>query len=147
MQRMLLDGLTYMEIARRFGVSRQRVQQIVSPPKYIVQVVSRRAKGRCENCGIIIRTGGQLHHVNNDDANLDNVDDVGNIEYLCLSCHRMRHYLKGGGWREGQKSISLDITSEQVRELKVIAAEKHTTVKALVNAIIKRELLSTGELK
>ena len=33
--RMLKDGLTYAEIGRRLGVSKQRVQQLIADPSYV----------------------------------------------------------------------------------------------------------------
>ena len=88
---MVLDGNTYAEIARRCGVSRQRVQQIISPPRHIMAKVKERAQGRCEDCGILIHKGAHLHHVNGDKIDPVKFNGIENIKYLCLGCHRKEH--------------------------------------------------------
>ena len=73
------------------GVSRQRIEQIVSPPQHIYEAVKERANSQCEDCGIIIKIGAHLHHNNGDDITGDSFNDLSNIAYLCPGCHRRRH--------------------------------------------------------
>ena len=83
-----LDGYTYQVIGDSFGISRQRVQQLLEPPTLIRKTVYKRAGGRCENCGILVGVSGHLHHRNNGDIDFQDID---NLELLCPSCHRLTH--------------------------------------------------------
>ena len=88
-----LKGLTYQEVGRRLGISRQRVQQLIRPPREIYNLVHDRAKGRCEDCGIALphMHNGHVHHENSVDIHEEDFNDVKNLVYLCWSCHRKRH--------------------------------------------------------
>jgi len=88
--RMRLEGRTYQEIGERFGVSRQRVQQVLSAPKHIKELVIKRAGGKCEDCGIIIRRSPQIHHTGKANGPEDYQDEE-NLQLLCLSCHLRAH--------------------------------------------------------
>jgi DNA-binding CsgD family transcriptional regulator len=90
MRDMLLTGLTYREIGEKCGISRQRVEQLLSPPWKLAAFIRSRAAGKCEVCGVILRHG-HLHHINNDNLTPDQFNDLVNIKYLCLSCHRREH--------------------------------------------------------
>jgi len=83
-----LNGFTYNDIAHKAGVSRQRVQQILSPPKNIKDLVVNRANGKCEGCGIRVGHSGHIHHINNED---EDYNDTDNLQLLCISCHRKAH--------------------------------------------------------
>jgi len=89
MLELLLDGKTYQQIGDQFNVSRQRVQQILSPPKYIRDIVIRRDGERCSLCGIIVGQSGHIHH--KDTTNGENYEDIENLQLLCISCHRKKH--------------------------------------------------------
>ena len=91
MKTMLLDGNTYQEIGTQFGLSRQRIQQLVSPDKTLLAMVKSRAKNRCEKCGIKIIRDGSLHHKNHKDTSPDIYNAMDNLLYLCRSCHRKEH--------------------------------------------------------
>ena len=86
-----LDGSTYSEIALELGISRQRAQQLVSPPKDIRDTAVRRAKGRCEICGIYVGKSGQVHHIGTE---WEDYNDVCNLQLLCIACHRSAHLKK-----------------------------------------------------
>ncbi len=89
-----MRGLTYSEIGSSLGLSRQRVQQLVRPPAAIYRFVHARAHGRCETCHVHTRSG-HVHHKSLNDT--DNYNDVDNLAYLCVSCHRIAH---NGGSRK-----------------------------------------------
>ncbi len=93
MRDMLLDGMTYQAIGNKCGVSRQRVEQILSPPEHIMTRVRKRAQRRCESCGVLIQRGAHLHHNNSDKIEPARYNDIDNILYLCCSCHRRKHHL------------------------------------------------------
>jgi len=81
------QGLTYAEIGAHLDLSRQRVQQLIRPPRAIYEAVKSRAEGKCEDCGVAIQ-GGHVHHKN--DPGLD-YNALENLLYLCASCHPKRH--------------------------------------------------------
>lgn len=86
------EGKTYREIGEKLGVSHQRAQQLVRPPKAIYDAVKDRARGRCEDCGIADESG-HVHHA--DEFAELHLNDAANLEYLCASCHRTRHLSSG----------------------------------------------------
>ena len=87
---MRLDGHTYQEVADKAGVSRQRVQQILSPPPLVRNLVYERADRRCQSCGVLVGKSGHVHHTGNNDGEED-YNDADNLQLLCLSCHRGAH--------------------------------------------------------
>ena len=89
MTAMRLDGATYRQIGEEFGVSRQRAQQILSPPASIRRYIVKKYNGRCNGCGIIVEKSGHVHHVNTDNG--ENYEDIDNLQLLCISCHRGKH--------------------------------------------------------
>lgn len=87
-----MDGMTYAAIGLKLGISRQRVQQLLRPPVQIYNTVRSRAKNRCEECNILLRVGdGHVHHRNTTGSGPDEFNCVGNLQYLCRSCHRRMH--------------------------------------------------------
>ena len=83
-----LDGYSYAEIATRTGLSRQRIQQIVSPPPYVRQLIVAKFAGLCARCGLIVGKSGHVHHK---DGAQEDFNDVDNLELLCRGCHRRAH--------------------------------------------------------
>ncbi len=81
-----LKGLTYAEIGKELGFSRQRAQQLVRPPQEIYSYVRSKAKFKCEGCAVRLESG-HVHHVDN----TENYNDVDNLEYLCAACHSQKH--------------------------------------------------------
>ena len=86
---MRLDGRSYAEIGAELGISRQRVQQILSPPTAIRDMVRRAAKDRCQGCGVIVGKSGHVHH--RDSTNGDTYSQLDNLQLLCRSCHWYAH--------------------------------------------------------
>ena len=84
-----LSGLTYGQMGEKLGVSRQRAQQLVSPPKEIRTIIVAHANGCCEDCGIGVGDSGHVHHRDTDNG--DTYNNVDNLQLLCLSCHRKAH--------------------------------------------------------
>src|SRR3972149_3861748 len=83
-----LDGCTYQSIADKAGISRQRVQQLLSPPKAIRDIVCSRADGRCQRCDVQVGKSGHVHHTGNA---RENYNDLDNLQLLCVSCHKAAH--------------------------------------------------------
>lgn len=88
MLKLRLEGRTYQHIASKAGVSRQRIQQILSPPAPIRNYVVEKYEGYCFKCGIYVGYGGHVHH---DGGNGEDYDDAENLLLLCISCHRRVH--------------------------------------------------------
>jgi len=82
-----ISGKTYSQIAKDAGISRQRIQQILSPPKEIQRIVRQRQQGLCVRCGKELRMSGHIHHK----ELKEDYNDISNLELLCISCHRLEH--------------------------------------------------------
>jgi len=106
MMRLRLDGYTYKRIADDTGVSRQRIQQLLSPPKEVRNYVIRKYNGQCADCGIIVGRSGHVHH---NDSDLDTYNDIDNLVLLCISCHRQRHNEEDRMTRGGLDNVSMNI--------------------------------------
>src|SRR3990167_1920923 len=91
-----LEGLTYTEIGHRLNISRQRVQQLTSPPTYILRKVFEKADGKCEDCGIVARDL-HVHHIQSNGVAIDLYNDLANLQLLCVSCHRRAHPIYPSG--------------------------------------------------
>lgn len=85
--RLKLQGLTYDEVGRRMGVSRQRIQFLLRPPESVYKQVVGRANEHCEDCGSAV-VSGHIHHIDEMRSDFNHPD---NLAYLCASCHRKRH--------------------------------------------------------
>jgi len=81
-----LRGMTYAEIGKALGVSRQRAQQLVRPPRPIYEAVKARAGGKCELCGLEI-SNGHVHHK----ERVNDYNGLDNLQYLCVVCHKGEH--------------------------------------------------------
>ena len=89
MLRLRLEGHTYQYIANNTGLTRQRIQQILSPPRAIRDYMIKKYSGLCVDCGILVGKSGHVHHENMDSE--EKYDDIDNLVLLCCSCHRTRH--------------------------------------------------------
>lgn len=83
------DGMTYTRIAEEAGISRQRVQQILRPPKAIRDLVVEQAQGRCASCGKFVGVGGDVHHLGAKDG--DTYNEIANLRLVCVPCHMGQH--------------------------------------------------------
>ena len=86
-----LDGNTYAQIAEVAGVSRQRVQQQLSPPPAVKSYIHKKYDGRCAECQIGLGQRGHIHHKTTDTC-IDDYNDLDNLELLCATCHRLKHW-------------------------------------------------------
>ena len=83
-----LEGRTYKYISNIAGISRQRVQQLLSPPPQIRNFIVEKYKGYCADCGLYVGRSGHVHHDNSDN---EDYNDIEKLELLCISCHRKAH--------------------------------------------------------
>lgn len=86
---MKLSGMTYADIGAAMGVSRQRAQQLVKPTSEVIQYVIERSGFSCEQCRAELGTSGHVHHA--EILNPAEYNEPGNLQYLCISCHKLRH--------------------------------------------------------
>ena len=89
MLKLRLDGRPYQYIADRAGLTRQRIQQILSPPIPVRDFVVGKYDGYCANCGIYVGRIGHVHHKGANEE--EDYNDIDNLILLCASCHRRRH--------------------------------------------------------
>jgi len=75
------QGMSYAEVGRRVGLSRQRVMQIVKPPTSIYEHMKRKARGICANCEVIAPSGRISGY-------REGTLEVSKYKYLCASCYR-----------------------------------------------------------
>ena len=81
------QGKTYREIGKMYGLSGQRVQQLLGPPPSIRDYIIRKYNRLCVDCGAKTGLSGHIHHKNS----LQGYDDIDNLILLCKSCHAKRH--------------------------------------------------------
>ena len=91
-----LQGFSYQAIGERAGVSRQRIQQLLEPPKAVRTAVVTAADGLCKDCGADIGASGQVHHKDAVNMDGDDYNDFVNLVLLCISCHIITHRLNPG---------------------------------------------------
>ena len=92
-----LEGLTLGEIGSKLGVTRQRVHQILQPPRSIFNAIMARTRGQCEHCGIRARP---VHiHAHEVEREVNEYEGEGALTLLCLPCARRVHRKKGRGIR------------------------------------------------
>lgn len=115
MLHMRLQGLTYAQVGFAFGISRQRVQQLIAPPSNVRKEIIQKASGKCENCGALIGKSGHVHHVENKE-NGEDYNDTENLLLLCLSCHIKAH--KVGEEGTLIRFPQLGLTPKEIKELR-----------------------------
>ena len=62
LQAMRIEGDSYATIAQAADISRQRVQQLIAPPKHVRDLIVKRFNSNCNNCGLNVHDSGHLHH-------------------------------------------------------------------------------------
>jgi len=112
MLNMRLEGRTYKHIATKAGITRQRVQQLLSPPKEVRDYVIKKYKGKCADCDIFVGKSAHIHH---DNSNDENYNDIENLVCLCISCHRKRHRIPKS---DKQKTTNKKIKNMKPEEIK-----------------------------
>lgn len=76
------SGMTYAEIGTKFGISRQRAQQLVSPTKKRLSELRKATNNKCQLCGKRAKKL-EFHH-----SDYSKEPD----KLLCTSCHRGLEY-------------------------------------------------------
>ena len=86
------NGKSYSEIGKLCGVSRQRIQQSLSPPLLLRERIIKKNNGKCELCGAYVGNHGSMHHK----QYVYDLNAPDNLQYLCNVCHvRLHHPLNG----------------------------------------------------
>lgn len=117
-RKLFADGASYGVIGRQFGVSRQRVQQIVRPSKDLYDAVKSRANGMCEVCGIKV-SHGHVHHCDRQQENRHET-----LQYLCPSCHREREIYGKSYALSGEEPVQRLVIGTVPRRLVIRAKEE-----------------------
>lgn len=145
MLRLKLEGHTYQYIATEAGVSRQRIQQLLSPPVAIRNQVIKKHHGKCANCGLLVGIKGDIHHKG---AEEETYDDLMSLELLCKSCHRIEHNVternhQAIGEKNNYPIITLTgFTPEMKLRIKLAALEARLSPSAWVRQAIESKLES-----
>lgn len=137
--KMRLSGMSYNAIGESLGISRQRIQQLLSPPKHIRDIVLNRAGGRCQNCGLIIGRSGHIHHQGSKE---EDYNDVGNLQLLCITCHRKAHNESGRQWNLSGK-IRIKISQDLKEKLQDIGLKDESfddVVRRLLDRVEKEQV-------
>lgn len=120
--RLRLSGLTYQQIAEQLHVSRQRIQQLVRPPAAIYHLIRNQAKDVCQKCGINVQNG-HVHHIKSQELDCSIYNDLINLQYLCISCHRISHSVP----KSDMDATDVSITMEEAGRLGGTARAKALT--------------------
>lgn len=145
MLRMRLDGSTYASIAGKAGVSRQRIQHILSPPSSVANSIRAQCKGRCSSCTILVGKSGHIHHKKVSGKTEDDYNDISNLTLLCISCHREAHWYSTSSrtfsevadMEDKQVTFSVILPESLARRLDAYAAEEgRSRASAVRRAII-----------
>jgi hypothetical protein len=117
------EGYTYQQIAKKAGLSRQRIQQLLSPPQPIRNFVVTKYKGHCADCGSFVGNSGHIHH--NNPYGEDRYDDLENLTLLCISCHGKSHkkphieiQVIDNGEKRMKWHVVLEVTEEERNMIK-----------------------------
>ena len=128
-----LDGQSYRAIAEQAGLSKQRVYQLLAPPKAIRIMVVSKYEGRCANCHIHVGKSGHVHHVGT--ANFDDYNEIDNLRLLCPSCHRLSH--TGGVKAENTRRKLIEMPPPLAEQIKLRADESGQSQNALIIQILE----------
>ncbi len=125
----LACGASYGELAQRYGMARQRVQQLLSPPSSVILIVRKRATRedegvpRCEQeqCGKPAPDGHVHHKIVTGLEHLADYNAEINLLFLCRSCHRKQevHGTSKRKWRKAVAEFIVshpEMTFEQIRK-------------------------------
>jgi len=138
--RLKRQGLTYAEIGELYHMSRQRVQQIVSPPPEIANEVRRRSNSKCENCKIELQDG-DIHHKSWDVAQPNALE---NLQYLCVACHMLLHYDPN---LDREKSVRMSFDDVERKIIQKLRKKLGVDVCGIVRMSIRKFAETQGVLK
>lgn len=120
-------GVKISNLARRFNLSRQRVDQIVKPSHARARAMAAQKMNNehhpCEVCGA---PNAMKHH--------DNYEEPLNIRWLCQKCHLVEH-VSGNG---NTVSINITLYPEDLTVIDQVAkAYGHETRSSTIRFIIR----------
>lgn len=104
MKKMRAQGSTYRYIGEKFGVTKQRISQMLNPSRVITgrdfvrSKVRNRDGNKCQSCGKIWEIGMRkfdVHHLEGEcgkkTKKYDRISDMHKLITLCHKCH-FNHY-------------------------------------------------------
>jgi len=77
-------GLSYSDIAKKYNVSRQYIQECVSPSNKLRREIYEMYDYKCNSCGALVGESGHIHHIKYKYNILNNIK---NLQLLCRVCH------------------------------------------------------------
>ena len=88
---MWLKGMTFTDIGKEMGVSRQWVQEMLCPPPALRKATYELAGGKCQGCGVHLGRNSHYHSVPTGP-----IDDFTKpLVLLCVKCHSLEHKIGG----------------------------------------------------
>lgn len=135
-------GYSYSAIARKWGLSKQRVYQIFAGYRTMKPELSRKIKcesGACELCGDTDIDKLDIHH--NDLNPLNN--DITNLSVVCVSCHKELHRGQIRNFPAREKNILkvrrllVRLTDEQFKKLKRELILRDLTVQSWLEGVVE----------
>jgi hypothetical protein len=125
---MYRDGFPYSQIAKKFGLSRQRIAQIIFPDRRLYKALQDRAELCCEECDIHVENG-HAHHLNTNPNGV--ITSLENLVYLCPSCHRKFHKKpESECMKPGYKTVK--IPDALHKAIRIKAEKEDMSIEALV---------------
>lgn len=146
-----LRGLSYAEVGIELNRSRQRIQQLLSPPNYIRSLIFEKAGGKCEVCGIFVGKNGHIHHKG---TPMEDYNDVKNLSLLCPACHRHAHRIHehrermtkkersvSGELIKGTVERNIQIRSMKAQGIRTFEIAKHFNLSwARIHSILNKDI-------
>lgn len=136
-RRLYEGGLALTTLGELFGLTRQRIDQIVNYEKAMArQVVQSEPMANGQACQVCGNPAEERHH--------DDYDEPFDIQWLCKVCHKKLHRI----YKEGRRQTSIQLTSatsNQVRELKRLGFGTFTSiVRIAIDRMYKAEVVAAS---
>ena len=145
MEALRLEGYSYAAIARQLGCTRQRVQQILSPPAHIKRRIWKDANERCQVCDVWLGKHGHIHHMRTNAHSPETYQDATNLQYLCASCHASCH--RNSHAPESLRTDyvkTLSLSREAWEQLCLLARHDERSLRAVMARLVRHECQRLG---
>jgi len=135
------EGLSYAAIGCTYGISRQRIHQILSSPRDdYKEIVWKRAGGCCEVCGLSAGEQKRRLTYHHKELIVEGYNDPDNVLLVCDPCHRHLHI----------KVKTHKVTSKRKAAKVKIPKAKHGDLQMMRTTLFEKyidgNLMTVGEL-